>query len=331
MKRMLLAAAALAAGLCSLPCPAAVVPMRDMSALSLAAEYYGALNGHAVLYDFDSTALEAHFLRFHYSPAPWLRLTGGAGGSRAYGSPLIKGINAGLALTGGAGLYLNLPAPLRRLSLTAGYDCFHMTAREKSTTYRSRVFPRIDPATGAKTGFDTVRYVGEVREGSTTAILHAPGAGVIFRLGRFAECEIGGIYHYFNIDKKDRSVADTLYNDDGAMVTVSDYKTTSKGGDVLDQTRFYAAVTLHERESGAYVAGGVGYALTNTVKNDNTILPNFSLWGQVGLIMRDPRGARNDGLKRRRRGGEYEELKAGEGRMAEELNRGEERAAITEE
>ena len=322
-----MAAAALAAGLCSLPCPAAVVPMRDMSALSLAAEYYGTLNGHAVLYDFDSTALEAHFLRLHYSPAPWLRLTGGIGGSRAYGSPLIKGVNAGLALTGGVGFYL----PLKRLSLTAGYDCFHMTARENSTTYRSHVIPRPNPETGAAAGFDTVRYVGEVREGATTAILHAPGLGVIFRLSRFAECEIGGIYHYFNIDKKDRSVADTSYNDDGAMVTVSEYRTTNKGGNILDQTRLYAAVTLHERASGAYVAGGVGYALTNKVDNDNTILPNFSLWGQIGLIMRDPRDPRNDGFRHRRRGGTYAELKAEEKRMAEELNSDEERAATTEE
>jgi hypothetical protein len=50
------------------------------------------------------------------------------------------------------------------------------------------------------------------------------------------------------------------------------------------------------------------------------------------LRMRDPRGTRNDGVRHRRRGGEYDDLRAMEERMAEELNRDEEAdAAITEE
>ncbi|MDR2592473.1 MAG: DUF2635 domain-containing protein [Chitinispirillales bacterium] len=322
MKRMLLTAAALAWGLCALPNRTAAVPVQDMSVFSLAAEYYGTLNGHFALYDFDSSALSAHFLRLHYSPTPWLRLSGGLGGSRAYASPSIYGAEMGLSMTGGVGFYT--PKFFRFLSLTAGYDCLYLTAAERSEIYRSHAIPRINQATGATT-FDTVVYVGEAKRGATTAVLHAPSAGIILRLSRFADCEIGGVYHYFNIKNKDRAVTVTDYDDEGAAVTAPDYKTTGTGGELTDQTRLYAAVTLHERNSGAYVAGGASYALTNAVENDNTILPNFSVWGQIGLIMRDPREKPRDGFWHRRRGGAYEELKAREERMAEALNYGSER------
>jgi len=318
MKRTLLTAT-LVLGLCALT-RAATVPVQYMSAMSLAAEYYGALNGHYALCDFDSSALAAHFLRLHYSPIKWLRLTGGVGGSYAYASPSIEGAKTGLALTGGAGLYL--PRLYRWLSLTAGYDFFYMNAGEESVTYKSRAVPILDPATGAAWGFDTVRYVGATKDGATTAALHAPGAGLIFHLSRFANCEIGGIYHYFNVSKKDRSNTVTTYNDSGKALTDSIYKTIGGDGVFMDQARLYAAVTLQERESGAFVVGGASYALTNAVTRDHTILPNFSFWGQVGLIMRDPRGNRECGFDRWRRGGAYAELEAREERMADELRRG---------
>ncbi|GBU20814.1 hypothetical protein R80B4_00699 [Fibrobacteres bacterium R8-0-B4] len=320
MKKILLTATALALGLYAIPSPAAVVPVQDMSALSLAAEYYGTLNGHFALYGFDSSALSAHFLRLHYSPAPWLRLSGGLGGGRAYASPSIYGAETGLSMTGGVGFYT--PRFFKFLSLTAGYDCSYITAAERSDIYRSHAIPRVNPATGAADGFDTVVYVGEAKRGATTAILHAPSAGIVLRLSRFADCEIGWVYHYFNIKNKDRTVTVTDYNDSGTAVTVPDYKTTGKGGEITDQARLYAALTLHERNSGAYISGGASYALTNAVDNDNTILPNFSVWGQIGLIMRDPREPPRDGLWRRRRGGTYEELKIREERMAEALNYG---------
>jgi len=315
MKKILLTATlSLGLWLCALPCPAATAPVQYMSALSLAAEYYGTLNGHYALYDFDSSALAAHLFRLHYSPAPWLRLTGGIGGGYAYASQCISGAKAGLALTGGAGLYT--PRLFRRISLTAGYDYFYVTAKEKSETYKSRSVPRLDPITGAQVGFDTIRYVGSAKDGATSSFIHAPSAGLIFHLGRFADFEIGGVYHYFNISQKDRTVSVTEYDSSGAAVTTPYYKTISNDGEVTDQVRLYATLTLHERESGAFVVGGAGYALTNVVDNDKTILPNFSFWGQVGLIMRDPR---DSGLRHGRRDASYVWLKVREERMAEAL------------
>lgn len=292
-----------------------------MSALSLGAEYYGALYGHYALYDFDSSALAAHLFRLHYSPAPWLRLTGGVGGAYAYATPSVKGAEAGLALTGGVGFYT--PKLFRWLSLTAGYDYIGMAAKEKSAVYKTRAVPLLDPATGAAVGFDTVRYAGSVTDGSTAAFIHALGAGVIFHLGRFADCEIGGVYHIFNVAKKERTVLNTDYDDEGEPVTATVRKSIGDGGESADQVRLYAAVTLHDRESGAFVAGGAGYALTNSAENDKTILPNFSFWWQAGLIMRDPR----DGAPRHgRRDAAYAGLKIREERMAEALRRDAERA-----
>jgi hypothetical protein len=319
MKKTLLAAAWVL-GLCALP-RAAAVPVQYMSPLSLAAEYYGALNGHYALCDFDSSALGSHFLRLHYSPAKWLRLTGGVGGSAAYASPAIEGAKFGLALTGGAGFYL--PRLTRWLSLTAGYDFFYMNAREETVTYKSRLVPRLDPATGAAFGLDTVRYVSATKNGATTAGIHAPGAGLIFHLGRFANCEVGGVYQYFNVSKKDRSVTATKYDDAGKAVTDSIYTAIGGDGGLMDQMRLYAAVTLQERESGAFVASGASYALTNAATREHTILPNFSFWWQIGLIMRDPRGGRERGLGHGWRDiWAYAELEEREERMADELRHG---------
>jgi hypothetical protein len=278
-----------------------------MSAWSLGAEYFGALNGHVALYDFDSSALGAHYLRLHYAPIPFVRISGGFGASHSYADPHIKGSQAGFAATAGLGLYL--PKLFNFLSLTTGYDGVYMKASEKQEHYHSQVNENADGKT------DTTFYVGTSREGYTTSTLHTPYLGLIFHAGRFIDIEIGGKFYYHDILKKSRLTSTFFHGENGIMMEEREYMEINPNYAVMDQARIYSTITFHENESGAYLSTGFSYALTNNIA-DKSHLNNFSFWAQIGIIMRDPRGNAP-------RHGEYSkayiDLKTRQDRMAETL------------
>jgi hypothetical protein len=281
----------------------ATVPVQNLSTWSLGAEYFGMLNGHEALYDFDSSALGAHFLRLHYAPAPYLRLSAGLGASHSYADPHIKGSRAGFAATAGFGLYL--PKLLDFLSLTAGYDGFYMKASERQEYYHSQVTE----------SNDTTFYVGTAREGRTASVLHTPYIGAIFHAGRFVDIEIGGKYYLHDIWTKNRSTATFFPGEEGVMMETRDYAQFNPDFSLMDQVRLYATLTLHERESGAYLTSGFSYALADRIENKSH-LANFSFWAQVGIIMRDPRG---NAPRHGEYSGAYIDLKIRQDRMAETL------------
>jgi hypothetical protein len=309
MKRLLqsavftLCAAALSQG--------AAVPVRDMTPFTLGAEYLGMLHGHEGLYDFDSSALGAHFLRLHYAPLPYLRFSAGLGGSHSYAGPFIRGSRAGAAAAGGAGFYA--PELFNYFTFTAGYDGYYLKASEKLAVYGSYFAPRFD-SEGAQVGGDTISYISYSRDGRTAAALHAPYAGVIVSIGRFFGIEVGGLYQYFEIIKRSRAVAGGAPGGDGGVADGVAVFEEIKGM-VQGQVRLYAAAAIRERESGAYLAGGLSYAITDAVEGKGR-LNNLSFWAQVGLLMKDPRGAPRYGGP----GGGYAELKRRQDRMAAELS-----------
>ena len=308
---------------------AAVVPVQNLTPWSLAAEYQGMLHGHEGLYDFDSSALASHFLRLHYAPCFFLRFTAGIGGSHAYAEPSIKGTKAGFSATAGFGLYT--PRLFDFLTITAGYDGYYLKASEKQNYYHSGQFGVLlddAPAT-----VDTL-YVGVAREGNTAAALHIPYLGARFHIGRHFDVEVGGLYQYFDIMKKNLTERNAVpFSLDGVTtILIEDVVRTeiSDGAKLADQFRAYAAMTIHERESGAYLTGGFSVALPmgdNQVENKSH-LTNFSFWAQIGLMMRDPRGdARAAGFHSR----EYARLKARQDRMAAALQRDHNRDRCREE
>jgi len=222
----------------------ATVPVQDMSAFSLAAEYYGSLNGHSAMYipktdetEAGGKALAAHILRLHYTPIPYVRISAGIGGSHYSGDDL-DGVKAGLAATAGAALYL--PKPISILSLTAGYDWQYLKASADD-------------------------------DDKTTGMLHVPYAGVIFHIGRFLDFEVGGLWRYFNVEVDSELLEEPA-------------DTTSK------QIRLYSNITLHERESGAFLSIGANFAPSiDDDDKDKNALVRYSLHGQIGIVLRDPR------------------------------------------
>jgi hypothetical protein len=277
-----------------------------MSVWSLGAEYFGTLNGHDELYNFDSSSLGAHFLRLHYAPLPYMRFSTGFGASHSYADPHIKGSKAGFAATAGVGLYL--PKLFDFLSLTVGYDGYYMKASEKQEYYHRTLETNESGTT------DTVFYVGTGREGHTASALHTPYLGLIFHAGKFTDIEIGGKYYYHDLWKKNRT--DTEFGPDSEPLWCITREFDTENN-IADQVRLYSTLTLHERQSGAYLSGGFSVALTNRTQ-DKSYLTNFSFWTQVGLIMRDPRANAP-------RHGEYSktyiDLKTRQDRMAETLQR----------
>lgn len=255
----------------------ATVPAQDMTAFSLGAEYYGSLNGHAAMYDFDRSALAAHILRLHYAPLPFVRFSAGIGGAHQYGDDL-RGLKAGLAATGGAALYLPI---LNILSLTGGYDGYYLKASQEDKRYLT--LPVLG-SNGEPTG-DVSAFEALALNGKTTGYLHVPYVGVIFHLGRFVDLEAGGLYNYFEVEKEMRIIErDQFQNVVQALADgIKD--------EVAEQFRIYGTLTFHERESGAYLTGGVSYAPSiENWEKDRGQLVRFSAHAQVGLIMRDPRG-----------------------------------------
>ncbi|MCL2220078.1 MAG: hypothetical protein FWC23_08220 [Chitinispirillia bacterium] len=288
---------------------AATVPVQNMTPLSLAGEYMHILNGHVALYDFDSSAIGSHFLRLHYAPGQWLRFSAGVGGSVSYAEPFIKGSRADISTTAGLGLYI--PRLLNFMSLTGGYDGYYLKASEKQETHHRQV------VSNEFGGTDTNYYIGNAKTGYTAAALHVPYAALVFHMGRFTDLEVGGLYYYFDLVRKIRTTTQNMPGEDGVMgSTIS----TNEIRDRLhDQARVFATLTLHERESGAYLTGGFSYAITNQFAEDKSRLNDFSFWAQIGIVMTEPsRGAVN------RRGHKYDASYAHmimrQERMAAQLN-----------
>jgi len=284
----------------------ATVPVQNMSLFSLGAEYYGSLNGHPAMYNFDSTALGAHILRLHYAPIPFFRLSAGVGGSHQTGDNL-KGVKAGVSGTVGAALYT--PKLANFLSVTAGYDWFYLKAKLDDRKFLTAPIINEDgEITDEFFAFEALTL-----KDKSTAQMHVPYAGLIIHLGKYADLEAGGQYRIFDLDRK-RTV---LERDQNYKVTNEDFRDTSE---LSKQIRIYGNLTLHERESGAYVSGGVSYApIKDDDFKDKNLWVKFSAHAQIGIIMRDPRGSSKKDK------GEYSdayiELKARQDSMAEALSR----------
>ncbi|MCL2182937.1 MAG: hypothetical protein FWB85_05640 [Chitinispirillia bacterium] len=294
---------------------AATVPLQNMTPLSLGVEYMHTLNGHAGLFDFDSSALGSHLLRLHYSPAEWLRFSAGFGGSVSYAEPFIKGSNANASATAGLGLYT--PRLFDLMRVTAGYDGYYLRAAEKYQLIHSSA---VRDSTGRV--IDTTR-TGDFREGYTAAMLHTPYLGLIFHAGRFADIEIGGIYQIFEITKKSRESfnAAEVSNTTNTFLGTPNFEDMDSRGieKIQEQFRLYAALTLHERESGAYLTGGFSYAITDQQAENRSRLTDFSFWGQIGIIMKENRGTA--GRRHGRHQGSYADLITRQELMAGDLNR----------
>jgi hypothetical protein len=294
---------------------AATVPVQNMTPLSLAAEYMHTLNGHEALWDADSSALAAHFFRLHYAPANWLRFSGGFGGSHPYAEPSIKGARTDLAVTAGLGLYL--PRAFDFLSLTAGYDGYYLKTSERAQTSRRAVIPLLWDDDGVAAGFDTISFVNYEKRGYTSAALHVPYAAAIFHMGRYADLQIGGLYQYFDLIKKTRTSTTREMREDGFADEVIESLDVIPNI-IQEQVRVFATLTLHERESGAYLSGGFSYALTNQALEGKSHLNDFSFWAQIGLVMTEKRTTPRRGGRYR---GSYADLIMRQEYMAAELNR----------
>jgi hypothetical protein len=283
----------------------ATVPTQDMTNFSLGAEYYGSLNGHVAMYDFDKSALAAHILRLHYAPLPFVRFSAGAGGAHQYGDNL-DGVKVGLAATGGVGLYL--PKLLDFLSLTGGYDGYYLKASQEDKGYLT--LRENDEPDGELMAYEYLSLTGK-----TTGYLHVPYLGVVFHLGRFVDIEAGGLYRYFEVDKEIRRIE---RSDNYDVRSDSAY---GRKGAVSTQGRIYGTLTLHERESGAYLTGGASYApvVDENAKGKGQLV-RFTAHAQIGLIMKDPRGSFSKKPKSEY-SDTYIDLKARQDGMADALQR----------
>ncbi|MDR3012068.1 MAG: hypothetical protein LBU70_02515 [Chitinispirillales bacterium] len=337
------------------------VPIQNMSAFSLGAEYAGMLHGHEGLYLFDSTALTAHFLRLHYAPIPFVRFSAGIGGSNTrhlyqrpsevfiggeyVGGELIRGhrlqlpdgervddTRLGMAFTGGGALYL--PKLLDFLSLTAGYDIYYLRARQE-LVLPFQVAGPVVPGTPGVPGDPPIpatpdapgpsrEFNGRIWEGETAATLHIPHFGVVVHAGRFADIGLGGSFYTFNILRKNRTeyrywTINAPVSGGTPLVTTPEPPVRHSMADSLeswDQMRLYASLTFNERESGAYLTLGASFALDN--QSDHNAFSNTSLWTQIGMIMKDPRGGSpRHGTHTRA----YLDLKWRQERMADDLIR----------
>jgi hypothetical protein len=236
------------AGFAGFSARAATVPVQNMSPLSIAAEYHGAVHGHEELYKSEAASVATHVLRLHYSPIPYLRLSAGIGSASLYADPSIKDADFGLAATGSIALYL--PKLLSFLSLTGGYDGYYMRASEESAGY-------LEGSAGDGNGAENMMFKATETAGKTVGTLHTPYIGIVFHASRFVDIEAGGLYRHFTVTREQSITRwDDGYGTPGVTLpTPNNFKDR-----VSEQVRLYGTLTFHERESGASLVGGASYA-----------------------------------------------------------------------
>ena len=307
---------------------AGAVPAHNMTPYSLGIEYYGALHGHPVLYNFDTSSIASHFLRLHYSPCRFIRFSGGIGGAspqnnthNIHGTPHKIDSKMGLSATGGAALVLPKLIPV--LSITAGYEGMFLRYTEEET--RIPIIPY-----GSDLPLDSVFIFGK-----TVGKMHTPYIGLILHPNRFVDFEIGGMYKIFDVRKSrnynywgweyeldeewKKSDSTWKYHPDYSYKANSDSIPMLKEIRKIEEIRIYGSMTISEPRSGAYLSFGAS-AAPNVDKEykTNNWLTRSSVWLSAGAVIRDPRHGKK---AKGEFSGSYPELKQRQNDMAQELLR----------
>jgi len=308
------------------------VSTHNMNPYSLGVEYQGAIQGHPMLYSFDSSAIVSHFARLHYSPCKFVRFSGGIGGAAPQnnthdflGNSYKYESRMGLSAIGSVALVLPKLIPV--LSVTAGYEGSYLRYTEEETRLPVFRFGIDDPLTSP----DSVRIFGK-----TSGKTHTPYIGLIFHPNRFVDFEIGGMYKIFDM-KKNRNynfwgweyMFDT---DENGVMTKTDStwayqrtnvrnSTEAQFNDIkkIEEARIYGSMTISEPRSGVYL--NIGASAAPSVDKEyktNSWLTRSSVWVSAGAMIRDPRyGKKSKGEF----SNSYIELKQRQNEMALELMR----------
>jgi hypothetical protein len=294
-------------------CAFAGPPVSGMTPYSIGAEYSGSLTGHKALYEFDSSSVATHLFRLSYSPVKYLRFSAGIGGSSPYADPEIKGTAAKLSAGGGVALYW--PKPLPFLSLTAGYDGLYLKYGEGDSTFALKR-PALDED-GRPLG-DTIAYVTLAKDGRATGALHTPYFGIVFHACRYVDIELGGQLYYFDVEKRVTVRNFEFDEESGEAVAVGTNRRTV--AETVSAPRVYAALTLRDEGSGAYLTAGgsVSPDIMNEETKKLSKLTAASLWLNIGIVLTDRTKAY--GRKKAEFSQSYIELKEIERNVAEELS-----------
>jgi hypothetical protein len=305
------------------------VPVQNMTPYSLGVEYHGAINGHPMLYSFDSSAIVSHFARLHYSPSKFFRFSGGIGGASPHnnahyflGSGYSYKIDSkmGLSATGGAALFL--PKLLPVLSITAGYDGSYLKYVEEETRIPTSIYGD-DHLTTPDTAFVFGKTMGK---------MHTPYVGFIFHPNRYVDFEVGGMYKIFDMRKSrhynywgweyeldnDGKKTDSVWTYHYTATKNSDDEKALKEIKEIKEMRVYGSITVNEPTSGAYLSAGLSVA--PKVKDEfktNNWLTRSSMWLSVGVLLKDP--SHNKKKSTGRYSGSYNEMKIRQNEMAQDL------------
>jgi len=300
------------------------VPMHNTNPYSLGLEYHVSVDGHPMLYTFDSSSIVSHFARFHYAPCKFVRLTAGIGGATPMNNThsvigVTHKIDSKMGLSATGGVALTLPKLIPVLSITAGYDGSYIRYTEEET--RIPLYMVSDDQQIALA--DSVEIFGK-----TTGKKHTPHIGLILHPNRFVDVEIGGMYKIFDIRKfRNYSYYVWDHTDPDNPTWMLHSTPVETGSDEprfndnkkIEEMRIYGSVTISEPRSKAYL--NIGASAAPKAKEEyetGSWLTRSSFWVSAGTFIRDPRLQKNT---KKEFSPSYVDLKRRQNEMAQELLR----------